>query len=106
MTPYYSDDACTIYHGDCREVAPVLGESFTLVTDPPYGMGWNTDTSRFSGGTSASVALDADDRAEFLVALDDPAVPYTALETVLSGRGVPVSDSTLRTWRQKRASRG
>ena len=51
-------------------------------------------------------ALDADDRAEFLVALDDPAVPYTALETVLSGRGVPVSDSTLRTWRQKRASRG
>ena len=56
MTPYYSDDACTIYHGDCREVAPVLGESFTLVTDPPYGMGWNTDTSRFSGGTSASVA--------------------------------------------------
>ena len=51
-------------------------------------------------------ALDADDRAEFLTALDDPAVPYTALETVLVGRGVPVSDSTLRTWRQKRATRG
>ena len=51
-------------------------------------------------------ALGPDDWAEFLTALDDPAVPYTALETVLAGRGVPVSDSTLRTWRQKRASRG
>jgi site-specific DNA-methyltransferase (adenine-specific) len=39
MKPYYSDDAVTIYHGDCREVLPTLEpESVTMLwTDPPYG---------------------------------------------------------------------
>ena len=22
--PYYKDSACTIYHGDCREILPLL----------------------------------------------------------------------------------
>jgi site-specific DNA-methyltransferase (adenine-specific) len=38
VTPYYSDDWVTIYHGDCRESASV--EANALVTDPPYGIGW------------------------------------------------------------------
>jgi site-specific DNA-methyltransferase (adenine-specific) len=37
MTPYYQDDACTIYHGDCREILPTLGRFETIITDPPYG---------------------------------------------------------------------
>ncbi len=24
MIPYYEDDHCTIYHGDCRDVLPSL----------------------------------------------------------------------------------
>lgn len=38
-TPYYQDDACTIYHGDALDVLPTLEpESVTLLwTDPPYG---------------------------------------------------------------------
>lgn len=36
MTPYYQDSACTIYHGDCREILPTLGTFDLLLTDPPY----------------------------------------------------------------------
>jgi len=41
MKPYYEQDGITIYHGDCRDVLPMLGrESVTLLwTDPPYGHG-------------------------------------------------------------------
>lgn len=38
MTPYYSDESVTLYHGDCRELLAELPErSFdAVITDPPY----------------------------------------------------------------------
>lgn len=37
LTPYYEDDAVTIYHGDSREVLPALGRTVgCVVTSPPY----------------------------------------------------------------------
>lgn len=39
MTPYYSADGITIYHGDCREIIPQLPRADLLCTDPPYGIG-------------------------------------------------------------------
>ncbi|MFW2369107.1 MAG: DNA-methyltransferase [Desulforhopalus sp.] len=45
--PYYQDDSCTIYHGDCREILPVLEPVDLVLTDPPYGINLNTDCSRF-----------------------------------------------------------
>lgn len=39
MTPYFQNERCTIYHGDCAEVLPELGRFDLLLTDPPYGIG-------------------------------------------------------------------
>ena len=37
MRPYYEHAGITIYHGDCREIAPSI-ERACVVTDPPYGL--------------------------------------------------------------------
>jgi site-specific DNA-methyltransferase (adenine-specific) len=38
VTPYYSDDLVTIYHGDALEVIPQLSTVDAVITDPPYFM--------------------------------------------------------------------
>ena len=37
--PYYQNGGITIYHGDCREVCPLLPSVGMVVTDPPYVFG-------------------------------------------------------------------
>jgi site-specific DNA-methyltransferase (adenine-specific) len=50
MKPYYQDSAVTIYHGDSREIAPLVGSVDCVVTDPPYGIdGGNGGTSKARG---------------------------------------------------------
>lgn len=39
IAPYFDDGTCTIYLGDCAEIAPTLGRFDLLCTDPPYGIG-------------------------------------------------------------------
>ena len=44
---YYEDESVTIYHGDCREILPLLDRVDLVLTDPPYGVGkadWDTAT--------------------------------------------------------------
>ena len=45
----------TLYLGDCLEIMKQIPDQSiqAVVTDPPYGMDWNTDFRRFSGGPSA-----------------------------------------------------
>ncbi len=49
MTPYYQDDYCTIYHGDCREILPTLPKVDLVLTDPPYGIGEHGGACRTRG---------------------------------------------------------
>lgn len=50
MKPYYSEDGITIWHGDCREILPTLELVDLVLTDPPYGMdyqsAWRTEWQR------------------------------------------------------------
>jgi DNA modification methylase len=39
MRLYYSDDAVTIYHGDCREVEALDLQADAVIADPPYNVG-------------------------------------------------------------------
>lgn len=59
MTPYYEDDHVTLYHGDCREVLPALapGSVATLVTDPPYGINFRSN-SRTASAKFPRIASD------------------------------------------------
>uniref|UniRef100_A0A6M3XI31 Putative methyltransferase n=1 Tax=viral metagenome TaxID=1070528 RepID=A0A6M3XI31_9ZZZZ len=36
--PYFQDDAVVIYHGDCRELLPLMPKVNLVLTDPPYGI--------------------------------------------------------------------
>jgi len=42
MKPYYEQDGITIYHADCREVLPTLEKVDLVLTDPPYGVAYET----------------------------------------------------------------
>jgi site-specific DNA-methyltransferase (adenine-specific) len=41
MKPYYSHAGIQIYHGDCREILPMLPDVALLLADPPYGIGYS-----------------------------------------------------------------
>lgn len=36
MTPYYEDEAVTLYCGDCLDILPQIGAVDHVITDPPY----------------------------------------------------------------------
>jgi site-specific DNA-methyltransferase (adenine-specific) len=42
MKPYYEHAGITIYHGDCLEIIRGVGEVSAVITDPPYGMDYQS----------------------------------------------------------------
>jgi len=47
LTPFWESDDAVLYHGDCRDILPLISSVDLLLTDPPYGVeyqsGWSND---------------------------------------------------------------
>ncbi len=62
MKPYYEQDGITIYHGDCRDVLPIMPANSVsvLLTDPPYASGARRDADRQVRGSMLRETDDID----------------------------------------------
>lgn len=47
LTPYYQDETVTIYNCDARAVLPHLGMVDVILTDPPYGIGFASQPTKW-----------------------------------------------------------
>lgn len=56
--PYYDAGGITIYHGDCRQIMPLLAQFDLLMADPPYGLGMDKEMHKL-GGAQRGKALAA-----------------------------------------------
>jgi len=45
-----------LYHGDCLEILPTLPKVDAVVTDPPYGIGYDTSHDKYKNGISRDEA--------------------------------------------------
>lgn len=100
-TPYYEDDRVTLYHGDCRELTNWL-EADVLVTDPPYGVAYQSHKPAHERGFFDEIANDRDTSARDL-ALDAwgnrPALVFGSWKMPK-----PVGTHTVLTWDKGDAS--
>jgi site-specific DNA-methyltransferase (adenine-specific) len=55
---YYSDELVTLYRGDCREVSAWWEDGDVLVTDPPYGCRYISNSAK--AGPSRPIEADQD----------------------------------------------
>lgn len=47
IKPYYEHNGIVIFHGDCREILPNLGRFDLALTDPPYGIGFAAQPTKW-----------------------------------------------------------
>ncbi len=79
MKPYYQDDAVTIYHGDCRDIAPGLGQFDLLLTDPPWGINGGSGGNR-EKGKGSYVCTGWEDTPAYVRKVVVPAIKATRLQ--------------------------
>ncbi len=83
MKPYYQDSACTIYHGDCREILPTLPKVDLVLTDPPYGIdgGSGLGSTRGKGDYSGKF----EDTSNYIKAVVSPVISWLIVITPCVG---------------------
>lgn len=59
--PYWEGDGITLYRGDCLDMLDVLDRADVMVTDPPYGIAYNSGSRRDT--LAASIVGDEDTMA-------------------------------------------
>lgn len=71
-----------VYLGDCQDMLPTLSRACAVVSDPPYGMKWDTDSTRYSGGRRGHRTRRMEGRADWgsVVNDDQPFDPSPWLE--------------------------
>lgn len=57
MKPTYETSECKLYFGRNEEVVPRLIDINAVISDPPYGMANNTDSTRYSGTSTTGRSL-------------------------------------------------
>lgn len=65
----------TLYLGVNDDLLPSLDRGCSVVSDPPYGMDWNTDSTRFSGGQAENGRSRGDGRSDW-GAIEGDAEPF------------------------------
>ena len=63
---------CELWHGDCREVLPLLARSDLILTDPPYGIGASSGVGKYGvmkWGGDADKKWDEDTPPQWLMLL-------------------------------------
>jgi len=76
VTPYYEQDGVTIYHGDCREVLREYVHADVIVTDPPYGISYESGFESSWGGTQISGDGDVSLRDGILQCFSVPSIVF------------------------------
>ena len=74
---YYDDGQIAIYHGDCREILPMLEPVDLVLTDPPYGIG--EAAGRNKSRSRLAIAKDFGDAA-----WDDTPIAQDLMDCVLA----------------------
>ena len=57
MKPYYEHAGITIYHGDCREILSTLEPVDLVLTDPPYGIAYDTSHQKYKNGIAREMIV-------------------------------------------------
>jgi len=65
-----------LWHGDCREVLPLLSRSLAIVSDPPYGIGYKKGAG---GKGNHSWAIDGNRNREAIIGDDETFNPLHLL---------------------------